>query len=295
MRQVPLSRAGIPAKTAGNVLEFLVAKFPHISMEDWKSRLDRGQILGPDKTPVKAEEAASRYTHLFYTREVAEEDPIPFEHQIIWENEELLAVDKPHFLPVLPSGRFVKETLLVRLRERLKNPELAPLHRLDKDTAGVILFSKRQATSAAYHQLFREGLVAKEYRAVAPTAEFSEREISSRIVRDPEFFFRSANEPGPENARTLVECLDPGPEWSLYRLTPHTGKKHQLRLHMATLGIPIKNDPLYPEINDPEPNDFSSPLQLLAKKISFRDPVGGEELEIESRLVLEEISLEHPE
>lgn len=287
MRQVPLSRAGIPAKTAGTVLEFLVAKFPHISTEDWKSRLDRGQVLGPDKTPVEAEEAASRHTHLFYTREVAEEDPIPFEHQIIWENEELLAVDKPHFLPVLPSGRFVKETLLVRLRESLKNPELAPLHRLDKDTAGIILFSKRQITSSAYHALFREGLVNKEYRAVASSADFSEREISTRIVRDPEFFFRSANEPGPENARTLVECLKPGSEWSLYRLTPYTGKKHQLRLHMATLGVPIKNDPLYPVINDPEPNDFSSPLQLLAKRIWFRDPLDEQEIELESSLGLD--------
>src|SRR4030095_14266506 len=194
-----------------------------------------------------------------------------------------LVADKPHFLPVIPSGKFLHETLLVRLRKQLATEDLVPIHRLDRETAGVVLFSLNPQTRGHYTSLFRNRIVRKVYEALAPSLEESNfrKTRRSRIVQgDP--FFRMKEVPGEANSETHIRVISNLGSLSLYQLLPITGRKHQLRLHLAALGIPVINDKLYPVLTSSETNDFSRPLKLLAKSISFRDPLSRREHYFES-------------
>ena len=229
---------------------------------------------------------------VYYYRELENETKIPFNENVLYEDDNIVVVDKPHFLPVVPARRFLQETLLVRLRQQGKPNSLVPIHRLDRETAGVVMFSLNPKTRSHYTSLFRERKVSKLYEALAPTPE-SSAAISfpqtrrSRIVRG-EPFFRMQEVEGEPNSETRIEVVSTAfagaGDVSLYRLHPATGKKHQLRLHLAALGIPIVNDKIYPkylgELNNG--NDFSKPLKLLAKSIAFKDPVTGRECYFES-------------
>jgi len=190
-------------------------------------------------------------------------------------------VDKPHFLSTMPRGRHVAQTALVRLRCSLGLPELSPAHRLDRLTAGVLLFTTRRELRGRYQTLFARGLVRKTYlaRAAVNPALSLPRVVRSRIVKR-RGNLQAVIEPGEPNAETLVELQSPD---GLYRLTPRTGRTHQLRVHMSELGVPINGDPLYPNIIDVADHDFSTPLQLLAHRIEFDDPVTGSRREFVSR------------
>jgi tRNA pseudouridine32 synthase/23S rRNA pseudouridine746 synthase len=185
-------------------------------------------------------------------------------------------VDKPHFLPMIPTGRFLRETLLVRLKRKLDLPHLTPIHRLDRETAGVVIFSHNPATRGIYQSMFQKRVIRKTYEALAPVLPgrafpFTYR---SRMV-DGEKFFVMKEEEGEPNSETLVELIEEEGGLARYRLHPHTGRKHQLRLHMASLGAPILNDAFYPVALPCKGDDFTAPLQLLARAIAFEDPLSG--------------------
>ena len=203
---------------------------------------------------------------------------------ILHEDDDIVVVDKPHFLATMPRGRHVAQTALVRLRQELNLPELSPAHRLDRLTAGVLLFTARRELRGAYQTLFAQGLVRKTYlarAAVDPDLELPSV-LRSRIIKR-RGHLQAVEEPGKPNAETLVEHVGGG----LYRLIPRTGRTHQLRLHMASIGLPIDNDPLYPNVIDVAPDDFSQPMQLLAHSLEFGDPVRGHVREFVSRRTLE--------
>ena len=217
--------------------------------------------------------------------ELLDEKPIPFRERVLYQDEHILVADKPHFLPVGPSGRFLHETLLVRLRKRTNLSELVPIHRLDRETAGVVLFSSNPKTRGHYTALFRERKVRKVYHALAAAPDKFQglrfpMTRRSRIVRG-EPFFRMKEANGEQNAETYIEQLK-GDSITIYQLVPTTGRKHQLRVHMSALGIAILNDTLYPRRSFAEDDDFSRPLKLLATSISFRDPLSGKEQYFES-------------
>jgi tRNA pseudouridine32 synthase/23S rRNA pseudouridine746 synthase len=214
---------------------------------------------------------------IWYYRELEEETPIPFEEAILFRDEHLLVVDKPHFLPMIPTGRFLRETLLVRLKRRLALPHLTPIHRLDRETAGVVIFSHNLATRGTYQSMFQKRVIRKTYEALAPLLPGREFPFTyrSRMV-DGEKFFVMKEEEGEPNSETLVELIERRGSLARYRLHPHTGRKHQLRLHMASLGAPILNDAFYPVALPCKGDDFSAPLQLLARRIAFEDPLTGE-------------------
>jgi tRNA pseudouridine32 synthase/23S rRNA pseudouridine746 synthase len=198
---------------------------------------------------------------------------VPFDIPVLYQDDDIVVVDKPHFLATMPRGRHVAQTALVRLRRELGLPELSPAHRLDRLTAGVLLFTARREVRGAYQTLFARGLVRKTYlarAAVDPGLAFP-REVRSRIVKR-RGRLQAYCEPGEPNAETLIELLTRD---GLYRLTPRTGRTHQLRVHMASLGLPILGDPLYPNVIDVPPDDFSEPLRLLAQRIEFGDPITG--------------------
>jgi len=210
---------------------------------------------------------------VYLYRELPDEVAVPFDIPVLYQDEDIVVADKPHFLATMPRGRHVVQTALVRLRRQLGLPELSPAHRLDRLTAGVLLFTTRRERRGAYQTLFARGAVHKTYvarAAVDPNVALP-RVARSRIIKRRRNF-QAIEEPGEPNAETLVELLSPD---GLYRLTPRTGRTHQLRVHMASLGLPICGDPLYPTVIDIAADDFSAPLELLAQRMEFEDPLTG--------------------
>lgn len=277
-------RVYLPPGPWPTVLAFLCERFPAVSEDQWRQRMTTGEVTDGQGRLVTPTQACSPNTHLHYYRSVQAEPVIPFNETLIHQDEHLLVVDKPHFLPTQPSGPFVQETLVARLRRRLGLASLEPLHRLDRDTAGLVLFSINPATRDRCHALFREQRIHKTYQAVArlnPQHPFP-LEYSSRIGPDSAFH-RRREIPGPANATTCISLLDSNAGLGCYRLQPLTGKTHQLRIHMAALDMPILNDPLYPQDRHRPLDDFSQPLQLLACELEFRHPVDGRECLFRSR------------
>jgi len=267
-----------------SVLDFLVRRFPQIERRCWESRIAEGKVLGEDGSPITC---ASRYApqkRIFYFREVEEERIIPFAEEILFRNDELLVACKPHFLPVTPGGPYVDECLLHRLRKSTGNDDLVPLHRIDRETAGLVLFSTNSKTRDRYGELFRNGRIEKSYQALSTgTGEPGREEwlVENRLVRG-EPWFRMQAAPGLVNARSSIRLLQVKDGASRFLLNPLTGKTHQLRVHMSGLGLGILNDRYYPELQQERPDDFDKPLQLLAKAVKFQDPVTGKWLEFES-------------
>lgn len=271
------------------VLEFLCARFPAVTEQTWVSRFMRGRVLDAKGQPLAADAACVTGARIYYYRELTQEIDIPFYEQILFQDDHILVADKPHFLPVIPSGQYVQQSLLVRLKKTTGISTLSPVHRIDKDTAGLVLFSINPTTRDAYQSLFRCRAVKKIYHAVAPLSDHWQwpMQYCSRLVED-EQFFRTREVAGSANSETHIALLQAWQDTGLYRLQPVTGKKHQLRVHLASLGIPIVNDPLYPAVTSTRDADFSAPLKLLAKTLSFTDPVTGSEREFSSQQQLDQ-------
>jgi tRNA pseudouridine32 synthase/23S rRNA pseudouridine746 synthase len=271
----------LPAGPWKTVSDFFKDQYPHVDATTWNARMAKGQVLDETGGRVDSETAFRAGACIFYYRELENEKPIPFVEQVLYQDEHILVADKPHFLPVIPSGKFLHETLLVRLRKQFATEALVPIHRLDRETAGVVLFSVNPKTRGHYTSLFRNRKVRKEYEALAPTLEDFPITRRSRIVQG-EPFFRMKEVPGEANSETDISVISNLGSLTLYQLLPRTGRKHQLRLHLAALGIPIINDKFYPTVTPSDDGDFSRPLKLLAKSISFQDPLTGRQHYFES-------------
>lgn len=273
----------LPSVGGGSMLDFLAQRLPVVSHGDWLARMQAGEVVDERGDAVTAARAFEPGLRVYYYRSLPSEPHIPFEENVVYRDEHLLVADKPHFMPVIPTGRYLHHTLLVRLKRRLGLAELSPLHRIDRDTAGLVMFSVQRATRGLYQGLFRDRAITKHYEAVAPwRADLPfPREHRSRLEESPQFF-RMHEVPGEPNSWTRMELLERVGTWARYRLSPITGKRHQLRVHMAALGLPLRNDAFYPEVNDPPEGDFSRPLQLLAQSLEFSDPRTGEPRRFES-------------
>ncbi|HBI69569.1 MAG TPA: pseudouridine synthase [Massilia sp.] len=274
---------------AGGMLRFLAERFPDVSLESWAARLQRGEVVDAQGKPLQADSHVRQGMRIWYYRELDEpETPIPFRERILFQDEHLLIVDKPHFLPMIPTGRFLHETLLVRLKAQLELPHLVPIHRLDRETAGVVIFSHNPDTRGRYQSMFQKRVVKKVYEALAGPIEGRAFPFTYRSrMQDAEQFFVSEEVPGEPNSETVVEMIERRGDVVRYRLHPHTGRKHQLRLHLSSLGAPILNDAFYPVALPCKGDDFSAPLQLLARAISFEDPLTGEMRTFESERSLD--------
>jgi tRNA pseudouridine32 synthase/23S rRNA pseudouridine746 synthase len=267
----------LPAGQWPSLLMFLQQRFPHLDQAVWHARLQQGEVVDQQGLPYHPFSPYPANQCIWYYREVAQEIPVPFDAPVLYQDERLLVVDKPHFLACIPGGRHVEQTLLVRLRRTLGLDDLTPIHRLDRETAGVMLFCTDQRCRAAYQTLFQQRNVSKEYEAIAgyrPQLALPQVR-KSHLSEHPEHF-RMIETEGEPNSETRIELIASHGEFARYRLCPLTGKKHQLRAHMAAIGIGILGDTWYPELLPPRPvDDFSSPLQLLARSIAFTDPVDG--------------------
>lgn len=274
----------LPSQGQGLLIDFLARRLPAVTHADWLRRMLAGEVVserGQAATPQTPFTPGLRY---YYYRELEREPEIPFAAEVLYQDEHLLVADKPHFLPVVPAGRYLQNTLLVRLKRMLDLPELSPIHRIDRDTAGLVVFSVQRATRGIYQALFRDRAIHKVYEAVAPyRADLAfPREHASRL-EESGHFFRMHEVPGEPNSRTRMDIIEHNGRWARYRLEPVSGKRHQLRVHMAALGLPLRGDAFYPEVNDPEPGDYSNPLQLLARSLAFDDPLTGQPRAFASR------------
>jgi len=279
------SCVGLPAGAWPTFTDFLVERFPAISRQTWLERMTAGLVVDEFGGRVSAERAYRGHMRLYYYRALPAEPRIPFEAAVLYQDEHLVVADKPHFLPVTPSGHYLQETLLVRLKNQLNIDSLIPIHRIDRETAGLVLFCIRPEERDAYQALFRRHEVIKHYEAIAPWRPDLQFPLQrrTRIVED-EPFFRQREAPGEANSETLIDVLEVRGERALYALSPVTGKKHQLRVHMNALGLAICNDRMYPPVEATPDDDYARPLQLLAKSIAFVDPLSGAMRRFESRL-----------
>ncbi|GAA1117784.1 RluA family pseudouridine synthase [Kitasatospora arboriphila] len=261
-----------------------------------------GRAVGPERVadmlqagvfvttdgPLTADTPYRPGGYVWFHRDLEPETPVPFAVDVLHRDERILVVDKPHFLSTTPRGRHVTETALARLRRDLGLPGLSPAHRLDRLTAGLVLFVVRPELRGAYQGLFERRAVRKEYEAIAGLDPQRPMPVTvrSRIVKE-RGELAAFEVPGEPNSESRIELAEHRDGLGRYRLHPHTGRTHQLRLHMASLGLPILGDPLYPQVlTEPAPDDFRRPLQLLGAVLEFTDPVSKEPLHFESRRTL---------
>lgn len=284
---ITASRLWLPPGQWPNLLAFLIQRFDHIGQEVWRLRLAQGEVVDEAGYPLRADSPYLAGRCIYYYREVPHELAVPFEERILFRDEHLLVVDKPHFLATIPAGSHLRETLLVRLRSKLDLPDLAPIHRLDRETAGVMLFCLHAPSRGAYQSLFEQREVCKRYLAIAPfRADLELPHVHRSRLEERSDCFIMQEVAGSPNSETHIELIERRGEHALYQLEPHTGKKHQLRAHMAALSIPILNDRWYPLLQPDQTDDYSRPLKLLAHTIAFTDPLSGEPRRFESRLNL---------
>jgi tRNA pseudouridine32 synthase / 23S rRNA pseudouridine746 synthase len=294
---VSASRVAVSGGPWACVAQFLSARLR--AGIDWHARIAQGDVLDQHGQPLAADAPCTDGAVLWYWRSLPPEPRVPFEINLLHQCEHLVVVDKPHFLPVTPGGRYLQETVLVRLKRMLGIATLVPMHRLDLETAGVLAFTVQPATRHAYHALMREHRAHKAYEAVAPwRADLVLPLTASHRLEEPagEGFMQMQLLPGPPNAHTHISLLRrlgadaSGAELALYGLVPTTGRKHQLRVQMNALGMPIVGDRIYPRLW-PAPAagavpDYGQPLQLLARELAFTDPVTGQERCFTSRQTL---------
>ena len=274
------SRVAVPLGHWPNVMAFLCERFDNISAEEWARRFSQGLVLNAEGHALLAHDPCPLGGHVFYYRQLPLEAELPEPACILFEDELLVVADKPHFMPVTPSGPYVHNSLLVQMKQQTQCETLTPLHRIDRETAGLVVFCKRPLDRDAYHALFRQQQVHKLYEAVAPHLEALALPSSLRCrLEEDERFFLSKVVNGEANSETHISLRQQRNGLGMYDLEPLTGQRHQLRLHMWHLGVPILGDQFYPEVlrGPQEPDDFSQALQLLARQIAFTDPVNGEQ------------------
>ncbi|MDB1145192.1 MAG: pseudouridine synthase [Alcaligenaceae bacterium] len=295
---LPVQPANQPWQT---LMDFLLVRFSHLTVDQIEERLTMGLMVNEDGDRMSVDSPYMPETWLWYYRQVDQEIPVPFEMPILFEDEYLIVVDKPHFLASVPGGRYLQETALIRLRKLKQNYDISPIHRLDRDTAGVLIFTKSPEYRAAYQMLFEQQRIHKVYEAIAPfppsfltnsQVNYAIQECKSNVLYDDgiytpyvhrsriarsDHYFVMQETDGAPNSETQIEVLKCLSETrALYRLKPLTGKKHQLRVHMNSLGCPIDNDVFYPVLQPASAqDDFDKPLKLLARQVEFEDPLIG--------------------
>jgi tRNA pseudouridine32 synthase / 23S rRNA pseudouridine746 synthase len=273
------SKLSLPQHNHGiaSVLEYLIMKFPGINSDVWRQRVADGKVHWHDGSLITADSSCRPQQRVYYYREVENEPVVPFEEKILFQDEHILVAYKPHFLAVTPGGIYIKECLQNRLRHKTGLEALQALHRLDRATAGLVLFSVNPDTRHLYHNLFKTHKIHKTYRAIARinTEENlvgRQWEIKNRLVRsEPRFLMKIVE--GEPNSHSVIRCLAQTSDKALFELIPVTGKTHQLRLHMVALGWPLLHEKYYPTLQPRAADIYSRPLQLLAKELRFFDPV----------------------
>lgn len=291
-RSISPSIASLPEGDGfATVYEFILQRFPRIPESVWRERIELGKVHFDDGEPVDFDTPYQAHRRICYYREVSHEAKIPFEEEVLFENENFMVVDKPHFLPVHPAGKYVNETLVTRLRMKSGLEELSSANRIDRLTAGLVLCVKTSAKRGLYQQLFMDGAVNKVYLAAGKLPQKTDQthwNIQARMEPHDETCRMRIVPARPVNSESIIDLIEKQDEIGLFRLQPITGKKHQLRVHLCAIGSGIINDPIYPDCPAEQPeDDYDRPMQLLAQCLEFTDPVTGESMQFRSRRSLQ--------
>jgi tRNA pseudouridine32 synthase / 23S rRNA pseudouridine746 synthase len=270
-----------------SVYDFLIEQFPQIDAKVWHERITNQKVTFDDGSPVYIDTTFQKNRRLKYYREVVNEPKIPFEERVLFENEHFLIADKPHFLPIHPAGKYVNETLISRLRAKHNYSDLVAAHRLDRLTAGLVLCIKKKSSRAAYQNLFMERNISKSYLAVGdiPADSQTQWHVINKMAPIKENF-RMQIIKGEANTESFIELIDSKDNLGLFKLKPVTGKKHQLRVHLCSIGSKIQNDNLYPLPSQTSEDCYDAPMQLLAQELSFIDPFTQKRMFFTSQLKL---------
>lgn len=279
------SCVALPPGSWCTLIDFLVSRFPHIPNTEWQARMLRGDVVDASGCVLLPDHPYCAHSKIYYYRSLPSEAVIPFDEVVLYQDDYIVVVDKPHFLPVTPSGRYLQESLLVRLKRKLGIDTLSPAHRIDRDTAGLVLFTIQPDTRNRYQALFRERAVDKYYEAIAHwQPDLALPMIYRTRLVEGGSFMTMQQVKGEPNSETAIDVLEVNGTWARYGLRPVTGKRHQLRVHMMALGMPILNDGIYPYLTpELDPPDYRKPLQLLAKSLAFIDPISGQAWQFESQ------------
>jgi tRNA pseudouridine32 synthase / 23S rRNA pseudouridine746 synthase len=271
---VARSKLVLPVGKWESLIDYLSDRFKHIAREEHEARLIRGEYTDSHDIAYGLNTPYVANSVVLYFRDVAVEAVVPFTEEILFQDDEILVADKPPFLTVIPAGQHLQETLLVRLRKRTGLDNLVPMHRIDRETSGLVLFTLNPATRGKYQSMFEAKTIDKTYEAIAGVNPALANPIryESRIEESASFM-QMHEVDGAPNAVTFIECVHTRGDLAKYIVKPETGKKHQIRIHFASLGIPILNDQIYPVLKPAGQDDYSRPLQLLAKEIRFIDPI----------------------
>lgn len=305
---VGATRLHLPLTGDGTIAQHMVERFFHLDPERLLRRFDRGEIVAADGSALTRDTLLGAHEFVWYYREPPIEQPVPFTEEILHVDDDLVVIDKPHFLPTTPGGKYLQNSALVRLRNRLDNPDLTPIHRLDRATAGLLMFSARPVTRGAYQLLFENRRVTKVYEAVSPLPAAWDPSAPELLGRPFPLTYRNhieklrahvtvqVDDARTPNAETVIELIGAGTSSGTESglpvlhtlLRPHSGRMHQLRVHLAALGIGILNDSFYPELLPEAPDDYTRPLQLLARELEFTDPLTGAPRRFVTRRTLQE-------
>ena len=271
---VGASCVALPPGPWATIAQCLQARFPRVGTPEWDRRMAAGEVVDEHGVPVNGRRPHRAGLRVYYYRSVADEPAVPFRETVLYRDDLIVVADKPHFLAVTPGGAHLQETLLVRLKRRLGVDSLVPVHRIDRETAGVVMFALQGTSGGAYQRLFAQRLMLKTYECIAPAREdFREPRVHRSRLEPDTHFMRMREVPGEPNAETRIEMIERRGALARYRLTPLTGRRHQLRVHCAALGMPIVGDGLYPLLKPAGSDDHRLPLQLLARSLSYTDPI----------------------
>lgn len=275
------SKLSLPQTNPGvaTILEYLVIKFPYIDEQIWRQRMRDGKVHFHDGSLITEQSRFQAQQRVYYYREVEIEPCIPFQEEVLFQDEHILVAYKPHFLPVTPGGAYINECLQSRLRRSTGIAQLQTLHRLDRVTAGLVMFCVNPSSRHQYHELFKTRQIQKTYQAIANITKGEELlgkqwQVKNRIVQgEPRFRMCISEQEGEANSHSVIRCVQQTLHQALFELSPITGRTHQLRVHMQSIGLPILNDKYYPELQPLSADNYAAPLQLLAKTLRFIDPI----------------------
>ncbi len=268
--------------------DFLVWKIPRLSETRIDEMFAEGRFVDEKGTVLPHDTPYLNNRFVFFHRDLPDETPPPGELLVLYQDERIVVLDKPHFWSTIPRGQHVLYSATVQARRMLDLPELSPAHRLDRSTAGVLLCTKYRKFRAHYQLLFEHREVSKTYEAIAPVKDDLQFpvEVKSHIAKY-RGQIRAVELPDEEpNSHTLIELEETRSGLGRYKVTPYTGKTHQIRLHFNSLGIPLIGDAFYPVLLENNVHDFSSPMQLLAKSLEFDDPISGQPMKFTSSRML---------
>lgn len=279
-------REQVGAAAAGRTaLDYLAARRSHSTAAEWADRFERGEIEvdGARATPAAVLQLGQT---IVWHRPPWDEPAVPMQFSIVYEDDSIVAVDKPSGLQTMPAGGFLEHTLMHLLRQQY--PEASPLHRLGRCTSGLVLFARTSAAAAVLSKAWRDHEVKKTYRALAIGVATRDRiEIDAAIgpVPHPQLGSVHAASTAGKPSRSVATVLERGADHTLFSVDIASGRPHQIRIHLACAGHPLVGDAVYDVggvIKDRPGLPGDGGYFLHAERLTFAHPITGHAIQLQA-------------